>query len=435
MIWSNWNKADKTLLFAFVVFLFALCVHLEFPDRLVADAFLFCAEAALVGGIADWFAVTALFRKPLGFPYHTAILPRRRDAFIHASVQMIQTEFFSRRKIFHHLEKWHIMPMLLEWLAKPETEEQLTHRLQHYVRDIVMKQDIDGQSKELAHRIPQSIARVEPEDFFAALGGWLRRSGRDKEMVQYLCTYLRPLVLTDEARAGIRTLFENYGKERAQGGWAQFFEGIAEATGVIDYDEAAGLLQKQIVDMLDKLGTADSDMQREMLALFYEKAVVLNRDPEFHQLVHELKDSLLDDLPFEKVIHDTLTHVRKHFAEDKARSVDPVEEHLPKLHSQLLAILRAEYERTIQLIQTDEQLRRAVGHFLYDLIARSALHAQTLIGVIIQNVLSRLTDDQLNHLVYDKVEPDLLWIRMNGSIVGSIIGLVLFAILQVTALY
>ena len=50
-------------------------------------------------------------------------------------------------------------------------------------------------------------------------------------------------------------------------------------------------------------------------------------------------------------------------------------------------------------------------------------------------MLSRLTDDQLNHLVYDKVEPDLLWIRMNGSIVGSIIGLVLFAILQATALY
>ena len=53
-------------------------------------------------------------------------------------------------------------------------------------------------------------------------------------------------------------------------------------------------------------------------------------------------------------------------------------------------------------------------------------------GVIVTDVLSRLTDEQLNHLVYDKVEPDLLWIRMNGSIVGAGIGLVLFLILQVT---
>ena len=57
MIWSDWNKADKTLLLALVVFFFSLCVHLQYPHSVVADGMLFCAEAALVGGIADWFAV------------------------------------------------------------------------------------------------------------------------------------------------------------------------------------------------------------------------------------------------------------------------------------------------------------------------------------------------------------------------------------------
>ena len=75
---KSWNKADRVLFLAFLVFLLALFVHLQLPHSVFASGFLFCAEAALVGGIADWFAVTALFRKPLGFPYHTAILPRRR---------------------------------------------------------------------------------------------------------------------------------------------------------------------------------------------------------------------------------------------------------------------------------------------------------------------------------------------------------------------
>ena len=74
-----------------------------------------------------------------------------------------------------------------------------------------------------------------------------------------------------------------------------------------------------------------------------------------------------------------------------------------------------------------------MGQFIYDLIARTALHAQTLVGVIVTNVLSRLTDEQLNHLVYDKVEPDLLWIRMNGSIVGAGIGLVLYGLMALCA--
>ena len=80
---GRYNKADAVLFFSFIAFLISLYAHLNFPAALWADALLMVSEAALVGGIADWFAVTALFRKPLGFPYHTALLPRRRDSFIH----------------------------------------------------------------------------------------------------------------------------------------------------------------------------------------------------------------------------------------------------------------------------------------------------------------------------------------------------------------
>ena len=103
-----------------------------------------------MGGLADWFAVTALFEKPLGFPYHTAILPRRRDAFIKASVTLVQKEFFSKRKIFHHLEKLHLMPMLLNWLDQPETKSRLTGRLLVYARNILVEESSGEQAAEIA---------------------------------------------------------------------------------------------------------------------------------------------------------------------------------------------------------------------------------------------------------------------------------------------
>ena len=134
MGWRSWNKADKTLLAAMVIFFFALCVHLQYRDRVVADCFLFCAEAALVGGIADWFAVTALFRKPLGFPWHTAILPHRRQAFIDSSVDMVQQEFFSRKKLFTRIRNLDLLSLLLGWLGKAETQERISGWLWHYVR-------------------------------------------------------------------------------------------------------------------------------------------------------------------------------------------------------------------------------------------------------------------------------------------------------------
>ena len=105
----------------------------------------------------------------------------------------------------------------------------------------------------------------------------------------------------------------------------------------------------------------------------------------------------------------------------------------PAVQSWLRQIFVSEYDRGLKLLKTDEVLRKNVEKFLYDLIARSALHAQTLVGVIVTNVLNRLTDEQMNHMIYDKVEPDLLWIRMNGSIVGSAIGIMIFLLFQISS--
>ncbi len=412
---KTWNKADRVLFFAFIVFFIALLLHLKMRGSVAASGFLFCAEAALVGGIADWFAVTALFKKPLGFPYHTAILPRRRQSFIKASVTMVQKEFFSRRKVFRHLERLHLMPMLMQWLGEKDTRETVSRQLYHYVRGFLLRKDSEKKAMEIAQELRHHLQTMEPEDIFASIGSWLQKSGRDKDFLARVSAYLSTRAAAPETAKAIEGMLKRYEKEKAKSTLALFLTGLAEAMDLVNLEDAAKAMQKQLVAMLEELGTRDSELQQDMLALFYEKAAVLNAEPEFHQLVHELRDSLVAELPIEEAVARAAAHMRAHFDADAARQVDAVEEHLPVLRS---------------LLQEDEELRHTVGHFLYDLIARSALHAQTLVGVVVENVLSRLTDEQLNHLVYDKVEPDLLWIRMNGSIVGAGIGFVLFCILQ-----
>ena len=429
---NGFNKADKTLLIVFILFLGTMYLHLCYPHSLAVDGLLFASEAALVGGIADWFAVTALFRKPLGFPYHTAILPRRRDAFIKASTFLVQQEFFSRRKIFNHLERLHIMPMVMNWLKKPATSAQLTSKLVDYVRDFLLHQNTEQQARVLAEKVRESLARVEPEDFFAMWGGWLRKTGKDKEFVMRVASYWQQQAQGDEARKQIQQMLEAYEEEKiGENPLARLMAGFAQAIDLINYEEAAALIQQQLLAMLQELGTRDSQLQQDILHLFYEKAEVLNQDAQFHQLTHELKDSLLRDLPVESAILQMLAHLQQHFLEDKAREVDPLAEHMPALRSRLEELIGEEYERTLRLLERDENLRAILGSFLYDVIARTALHAQALIGVIVRDVLLRLTDEQLNHLVYDKVEPDLLWIRMNGSIVGAGIGLIMFLLLHI----
>jgi uncharacterized membrane-anchored protein YjiN (DUF445 family) len=294
-------------------------------------------------------------------------------------------------------------------------------------------QQSKAQAAIIAAKLRESLAKVEPEDFFALWGTWLQKTGKDKEFLARVAAYWRGQVSTAEARQQIKAMLEAYEQEKTNDNvLAQLLAGFAQAVDLINYEEAAELIQQQLLTMLDELGRSDSKLQKEILNLFYEKAVELNKEPQFHQLIHELKDSLLRDLPLESAVENMFDQLRIHFLEDKARDVDPLAEHLPALRSRLEELISEEYQRTLRLIEQDAELNHAVGSFLYDVIARTALHAQTLVGVIVTDVLSRLTDEQLNHLVYDKVEPDLLWIRMNGSIVGAGIGLVLFLILQVT---
>ena len=147
---QNWNTADKTLLCSVFAFLTALGFYILYPNNIISEGILFVTEAALVGGVADWFAVTALFKKPLGFPFHTAILPNRRQDFIDASVNMVQNEFFSSRSIFKKLSNLHLLPNLLEYLKKPDIRRAIIALMFSEIVSFVSKLDKEVAAKKIA---------------------------------------------------------------------------------------------------------------------------------------------------------------------------------------------------------------------------------------------------------------------------------------------
>ena len=177
----TWNKAEAALLLSAVLFLCALFLHIRFADFLWVRALLAVSEAALVGGVADWFAVTAIFRKPLGFPYHTALLPRRRDSFVQAIVTMVQKEFFSKRKIFHHMEQMHLFPMIENYLRRPTTEEQLTGMILHFIRASFLRRRNSQIVSYLSSRLRDLLLKEDPAVLMQRLDELLREKGWDKK--------------------------------------------------------------------------------------------------------------------------------------------------------------------------------------------------------------------------------------------------------------
>lgn len=425
---QTWNKADAALISSALFFLLALYLHLHLPSAFWTDGLLMVSEAALVGGVADWFAVTALFRRPLGFPYHTAILPRRRDSFIHAIVVMVQKEFFSRRKIFRHIEKIHLFPMLQEFLHKEATETRMTGTVLHFIRASFLRKKNKKAIAYLAERLKGILLREDPSELMNRFDALFRTNEWDRKALVRISHLLAQEVSTEETQQSIRNALAELEREKIGDG---FLSRLLEVTNTVNLDEGAELIQRHTCHVLNELGREYSPLQENAIALLHDCIGDLRQDAELLRLARELQERLACELPIEETLGRLFQGLREHFQMDLQREVDPIAEHMPAFYTHLQSILHVEYQHMLFLIEERTELQKIITKVLYDLLARSALHAQTLVGVIVRNVLSRLTDEELNHLIYDKVEEDLLWIRVNGSLVGGCIGLLLFICMNI----
>src|SRR5437764_10007045 len=111
------RRATALLIAATVIFIVARVFESRLPWIGIIRA---TAEASMVGGLADWFAVTALFRHPMGIPIpHTAIVPARKDRVGRTLGAFVQKNFLTREVIANRLRALHIGQRLAEWLADP----------------------------------------------------------------------------------------------------------------------------------------------------------------------------------------------------------------------------------------------------------------------------------------------------------------------------
>ena len=436
---NRWNTADTTLLCAALFFLAAVGFKITFPGSVVAEGFLFVTEAALVGGIADWFAVTALFKKPLGFPFHTAILPRRRKDFVKASVLMVQQEFFSRRTIFKKLGDFKLMPRIIDYLAKDSTRQLVVTELFNVVKKFFAAQNKETRSKQIANELRRIIRDLPAQSLIDDFGSHFKRNDKDREIFIGIVKSMRRVAAKPETCDKLQTILEEYAQEKTKnmGGFSILMAGLAQMLDLVNFEEAARIMQTQLLKLLDELAT-DTQIHRRTLNECRLKISELADTPEFKDLVERIQIDAANALPLEEAIELALIHL-----ESQISTVD-VDEALAKAQSSkfvskslgvlLVKIFNDEYGRLIQLLREDNVAKNAFEKFVDELTARAALHAQPLVGTVAKSALDRLTEEQLNNLVYDKAEQDFIWIRLNGSIVGSVVGLAIFILIKAAGL-
>jgi uncharacterized membrane-anchored protein YjiN (DUF445 family) len=158
------------LLLAAAVFAFAFAFQDQIPWLAYVRA---AAEGAMVGALADWFAVTALFRHPLGIPIpHTAIIPKRKDEIGRTLGEFVETEFLRGDVVRTKLEATAIATRIGEWLREPLHAERVVAE-----GSVMASGVLRALSDDEVQEVIEDLARehlIAPE-WGPPLGGWLHR--------------------------------------------------------------------------------------------------------------------------------------------------------------------------------------------------------------------------------------------------------------------
>jgi uncharacterized membrane-anchored protein YjiN (DUF445 family) len=360
------------------------------------------AEASMVGGIADWFAVTALFRHPLGVPIpHTALIVERKDQFAATLGQFVQENFLSADVLAERIRSAHLVPRLAAWLANEANAE----RFAGYAADAAVAVAGTLRDEDVQRVITAELTRAVDTVEVAPLAGRVLRvaiaQGHHAGLFDTILSGADGYIGSHYEE--LRELFET---ERPR--W------IPEAVYRRVFDRLYARLRQRLLAM-----AADpNDQTRQQFEAWIAKLPGrLETDPELRERGERLKRDVLGSAP----LRDWSSALWQQAKEGlRAQAADPDSELRRRLAEALAAAgQRLGSDRRLQqgLDRMIESGARALADQFHDELAG-------LVTGTIERWDAAETSSQLELLL----GRDLQYIRINGTVVGAAVGLALHAI-------
>lgn len=408
------TRANGILALSFLCFFAILAWWYTHDVSFWEELLFFVIQSALIGSIADWFAVTALFEKPLGFPYHTELLYRNRTKIIDGITKIVSEKLLRPKVWQDKLYQISFMDKLTGWLQSPSGRERF-RTLLYEVAQRVYTYTQKGATQDMVAAHIRAYLKQQP--LFSFFQNRIISLLEDPNSTTFNDTVAlaKEVVMSDSFERLMEQfmqewLDESQQKIRVLGPFGKF-SGALEKLGL------AKNIQSGLLEWLEKWENAEGT-ERQWLCQKIE-LFLYSMNGQLAFVTQNWQDQFVDSLPIEQWIAATQRSSREYFTtgdEGKEKLKDLLEE-------QFLHYLN--YCRNYPEIKDwlDEQIRRACMVILE--------HEHTLIAVAVRDVLSSFDKQKFNEFIENKVGEDLAWIRINGALVGASIGLVVFLFLNV----
>jgi uncharacterized membrane-anchored protein YjiN (DUF445 family) len=368
------------------------------------------AEAAMIGALADWFAVVALFRHPLGLPIpHTAIIVANKDRLGAQLARFLGEHFLTAEHVQRALARWDMAGDLGRWLSRPESAQKVGQWLQQATPALIGALD-QTPARQWVARLAQRMLR---EADLSALGGQalqaLTAHGHHQQWLDGLLRQLAQWAEQDNVQERLTDAIALELKQLKYVGLDQM---------------AARLATRKLVAALTRtLSDVAADPAHELRHRFddwmHTSIERLQTDVEWRAQAAGWRDAWMDQpgwaAPIEAWWHDFLGTLREDAANPESA-----------LSGRIASVVQA----AGQQLAGDEKLRDWLNQQAQAALLRLLEASRdTLVAFVTQRVQAWDARD-MSLVLENHIGRDLQFIRINGTLVGALVGLLLHALTQ-----
>lgn len=376
-------------------------------------------EAATIGGVADWFAVRALFHEiPIPFiKKHTNIIVKNRGKLTEGIVDLVTTKWLSPEVITEKLSEVNLAQAILEFLQNPNSQKKSIG----FIREIALKLTTELDNPEFVVAIEKMLTdQIQTFDIASPIGTWVEkavRNGDHNTLWELLLEASEKSINNAETKELVLSKLEEAIKEYGDQGFIKkttMF--LAKKTGGINIESiTAELLYKTNEFLVEAKSNPQHPIRVKFDGWILEFAhKLIDGDAESVGIIANVKEGLVDYLKTEHTIQTLLTNWKQ-----------AISLQLEHDETKLMQFLITHLNRIVANLQEDQQSQIKINVWITESISELLTKFHNEIGNMVRGSLIKLDNKELVEQIEGKVGSDLQYIRLNGAVVGGLVGILI----------
>ena len=393
------------LLLAALVFAVARSQRGSHPAWGYVEAF---AEAAMVGAIADWFAVVALFRHPLGIPlWHTAIIPNSKADIGRSLGAFVENHFITEQGIAERIVQADPAARLGAWLAQPAHAQQLGMASASVARQLLAMADHEALGRLLRVQASNYLGQLNVSEVAADCIDALIADGKPQELLDFMLD--RSAAYLDD--------------ERHHAAIGDFVLGAFQIENTL-VKKAVKAYEPRMIASLQKFAVAvrvdpAHPLRQRIAGWIADSALHLKADPQWQETVRRYQLQLIASDTVQAMLGDVWNNLRSRLLAD-LHAAQPV------LAQAIASLAR----NTGQVLAADTAARQWLNDAIVTGSGALVRRYRGEVGAFIASRLDLWSKEEMSERIELAIGRDLQFIRINGTIVGGLAGLLIYAASQ-----